>query len=130
MKPKRWFTPAGSIVLFATAIYHASVYIPVLRRMRAAGIGAPFDGMFKASWWILSTELAGLGVIALLAHQLAHGGGKLGGRIVLVCAATSAFTAVLLACFLGLFSGVYLLALVTVLLLLGGWQQTNAKASP
>lgn len=122
MKNARWFTPLGSIVLFASAIFHGSGYIPLLRRMHAAGIEPPYDGLIKACWWILSVEFAGLGIIALLAHRMERA-----GRIVLMCAATSAVTAVLFLRFLGLFPGVYLLAIVTVLFLIGGWPQDQQK---
>ena len=126
MKTTRWFTPAGCIVLFASAIFHSSGYFPLLRRMHAVGIEAPFDGLFKACWWALTVEFFGLGIIALLAHRMAHGGRKQGGRIVLLCAATSALTAGIMVLFLGLFVGVYLLTIVTVLLGVGGWLQLQA----
>jgi hypothetical protein len=123
MKNKNWFTLAGCILLFGSAIFHSSGYFPLVRRMRAAGIGWPFDGLLKACWWILSVDFVGLGVIALLAQRMEHGGRKQGGRIVLLCAAISAVTAGILWSFLGLFIGVYLLGAATVLLLIGGWMQ-------
>jgi hypothetical protein len=123
----RWFTPLGSIVLFASAIFHGSGYWPLLRRMYSVGIDTPFDGLIKACWWVLSAEFVGLGIIALLAHRMEHGGRKHGGRIVLLCAAISGATALLFLRFLGLFTGVYLLAIVTLLLLLGGWLQIKQE---
>ena len=123
MKNARWFTPAGSIVLFVSAIFHGSGYLPLLHRMQTVSVDARFAGLIKAMWWILSVEFTGLGFIALLAHRMEHGGRKHGGRIVLLCAATSAVTGVLLLYFMGPFPGVYLLAVVTVLLLIGGWLQ-------
>jgi CHASE2 domain-containing sensor protein len=122
MKNGRWFAPFGSIVLFASAIFHSSGYIPLLRRMHAVAIEPPFDGFIKASWWILAVEFAALGVIALLAHSQDRG-----GRIVLLCAATAGVTAALLFCFMGLFPGVYLLAIVTVLYAIGGWLQAKQR---
>jgi hypothetical protein len=127
MKNARWFTPAGCIVLFASAGFHSSGYFRLIGRMHVVGIEPPFDGLIKACWWTLSVEFAGLGIIALLAHRMEHGGRKQGGRIVLLCAAISAVTALLLLCFMGLFSGVYLLAVVTVLLLIGGWLQVKSQ---
>ncbi len=82
----------------------------------------PIAGLIKAMWWVFGVELAALGAIALLAHGLAEG-----GRIVLLCAATCAVTTVLFFCFMGLFPGVYLLSLVTVLLLIGGWNQSKRR---
>jgi hypothetical protein len=123
MKNARWITLAGCVVLFASAIFHSSGYFPLLRRMHTVEMVPPFDALLKACWWILSLEFVALGIIALLAHRMEHGGRKQGGRIVLLCAATSAVTAGILWFFLGLFPGVYLLAIVTVLLGLGGWLQ-------
>jgi hypothetical protein len=73
-------------------------------------------------------EFVGLGIVALLAHRMEHGGRKHGGRIVLACAAICAVTAVLLLCFMGPFAGVYLLAIVMVLLLIGGWLQGKQES--
>ena len=129
MKNARWFTPAGCIALFASAIFHSSGYFRLVSKMHAVGIEPPFDGLIKACWWTLSAELVGLGIIALLAHRMERGGRKQGGRIVLLCAAISAVTALLLLCFMGPFPGVYLLAVVTVLLLIGGWLQGKQVAS-
>lgn len=129
MKNKNWLTPAGGVVLFASAIFHSSGYFRLVARMQAAEIEPPFPALLKACWWVLTVEFIALGIIALLAHRMAHGGHKQGGRIVLLCAATSAVTAALLFSFLGLFPGVYLLALVTVLLGIGGWFQGKKEAS-
>ena len=95
MKNARWVMLIGSVVLFTSTIFHGSGYFPLLRRMHAAGIEPPYDGLIKAYWWILSVEFAGRGIIALLAHPLERG-----GRIGLTCSATSAVTAVLLLRFL------------------------------
>lgn len=116
-------------MLFASAIFHSSGYFRLVNRIHVVGIQPPFDGLIKACWWILSMEFAGLGIVAVLAHRMEHGGRKQGGRIVLTCAATCAVTAVLLLCFMGPFAGVYLLAIVTVLLLIGGWLQGKQEAS-
>jgi hypothetical protein len=128
MKNARWFTPAGCIVLFASAIFHSSGYFRLVDGMHVVGIEPPFDGLIKACWWILSMEFVGLGIVALLAHRMEHGGRKHGGRIVLACAAICAVTAVLLLCFMGPFAGVYLLAIVMVLLLIGGWLQGKQES--
>jgi hypothetical protein len=123
MERARWFTPLGSVVLFASAILHSTGYIPLLRRIRAGATEPAFAGLLRASWWILAVEFAALGAIALVAHGMERG-----GRIVLLCAATTAVTAVLFLRFMGVFPGVYLLTIVTVLLLIGGWLQ--AKQEP
>jgi hypothetical protein len=127
MKFKNWFTPAGSIVLFVSAIFHSSGYKWLLKTMHSAGITSPIDTLLKALWWGLSVEFVGLGIIVLLAHRMEYGGHKQGARIVLLCAVISAVSAVLFLCFMGPFPGVYLLTLVTVLLLIGGVTQTRSK---
>ncbi len=49
------------------------------------------------------------------------------GGIVLWCAASAGVSTLLLFCFLGGFPGAYLLAVVTVLFLIGGWLQSKQK---
>lgn len=129
MKTTRWLTPAGCFVLLISAIFHSSGYVRLLGRMHAVGIAPPFDVLLKACWWSLSAEFVSLGIIALLAHRMEHGGRKQGARIVLLCAATSGATAGILWGFLGLFAGVYLLAAATMLLLIGGWLQRRAESA-
>ncbi len=102
----------------------------MVARMHVSGIGPPFDLLLKACWWTVSAEFVSLGIIALLAHRMEHGGRKQGARIVLLCAATSGATAGILWDFLGLFAGVYLLTAATALLLVGGWLQRRTESAP
>ena len=118
MKAARWFTLLGSLALIGTAIFHTTGYAPVLRRLEAAAIPPLLEGVFKALWLMLSVLLLGLAVIALLGRGM--GGG---GWIVLVCAASTGVSALLALHFIGLFPGFYMLAVVTVLFLVGGWMQ-------
>jgi len=64
-----------------------------------------------------------LGIIAFVAGKRERGGG-----IVLLCAASTGVTALLLLVFLGPFVGVYLTGAVTVLFLIGGWLQQKQLA--
>jgi len=120
MKAALWSTLLGSLLLIASAIFHSTGYVPLLRRIEAGAIRSPLDGVLKALWLTFSVQLLALAVIAFLAR----GRGR-GGRIVLLCAASTGVTALLLLRFLGPFLGVYLLAGVTLLFLLGGWLQAK-----
>jgi hypothetical protein len=123
MKNARWFTALGSFVLFASALLHGSGYIPLVRRIRAATIPAPLDGILQASWLTFSVQFLALAVIAFLARKMTRG-----GWIVLLCALFTAIDAVILLYFLGPFVGVYLLTAVTVVFLIGGWLQAKQPA--
>jgi hypothetical protein len=74
----------------------------------------------KALWLAFSVEFFILAVIAFLARTMDRG-----GRIVLLCAASTAASAMLLFHFLGLFPAVYLFTIVTLLFLAGGLLQTK-----
>lgn len=123
MKNARLVTAIGSVVLFASAIFHGTGYIPLAHRIQAAAIPSPLDGILKASWLTFSVQFLALAVIAFLARKMERG-----GWIVLLCAAFLAVDAIILLCFLGPFVGVYLLAVVIALFLIGGWLQTKQSA--
>ncbi len=120
MKTARWLTLLGSLLLIASAIFHSTGYAPLLRRIEASVIRPPLNGVLKALWLTFSVQLFALAVIALLVRGMGRG-----GRIVLLCAASTGVTALLLLRFLGPFLGFYLLAVVTLLFLLGGWLQAK-----
>jgi hypothetical protein len=123
MKNARLFTTLGSIVLFGSALFHASGYIMISRGIQAAGIHPPMDGILKASWLTFSVQFLALAVIAFLARDFARG-----GRIILLCAAFIALDDIICLYFLGRFIGVYLLSIVTVLFVIGGWLQSKQTA--
>jgi hypothetical protein len=124
MKSTRWLTPLGSFVLLASSIFHASGYGRLVHRIDAgAMLAPPLDGIMKASWLLFSVEMFFLAVIAFVARNMEHG-----GRIVLLCGACTGVSALLLLRFLGAFVGVYLLAAVTLLLVLGGTLQAKDTA--
>lgn len=124
MKFARWLTPLGSIVLLASAVLHTSGYGRLVHRIDAeAMLAPPLDGIVKASWLLFSVELFFLAVISFLARNMEHG-----GRIVLLCGACTGLSALLMLRFLGGFIGVYLLAAVTLLLVVGGTLQAKDPA--
>ena len=95
-------------------------YPRLLHRIAADAIRPPLDGVMKALWLAFSVEFFILVVIAFLARTMDRG-----GRIVLLCAASTGTSALLLFHFLGLFPAVYLLAIVTLLFLVGGGLQVR-----
>ena len=111
MKIARWLTLLGSLVLIGSAIFHLTGYTSIQRST---------DGVLKALWLTFSVLLLGLAAIALLARGMGRG-----GLVVLSCGATTGVTALLLLRFLGPFIGFYLLTVVTVLFLVGGWIQAK-----
>jgi hypothetical protein len=125
MKTARWFTALGSLVLIGSAIFHTTGYPRLLHRIEKDAIRPPLDGVMKALWLAFSVEFFILAVIAFLAGTMDRG-----GRIVLLCAATTGACVVLLFHFLGRFPAVYLLAIVTLLFLAGGWLQAKEPEPP
>ncbi len=121
MKSARWLTPLGSFALLASSILHASGYSRLVHRIEAgAMLAPPLDGIVKVSWLLFSVELFFLAVISFLAWNMERG-----GRIVLLCGACTGVSALLMLRFLGAFIGVYMLAAVTLLLVLGGTLQVK-----
>ena len=125
MKTVRWLTSLGCIMLLGSAILHSSGYIQLVHRIEASGIQFSLAGILKAFWWILAVYFMTLAVIAFLASRRGRGGG-----IVLWCAASAGVSTLLLFCFLGGFPGAYLLAVVTVLFLIGGRLQSKQNPPP
>ena len=124
MKFARWLTPLGSLVLLGSSIFHASGYLWLVHRIESeAKLPPGMEGVLKASWLLFSVEMFFLAVIAFLARKMERG-----GRIVLVCGACTGLSALLLLRFVGAFIGVYLLAAVTLLLVLGGTLQAKDPA--
>jgi len=123
MKSARWLTPLGSFVLLGSALFHTSGYSRLVHRIDAAGVTPPLDAILKACWLLFSLEMFFLAIIALLARGMERG-----GRIVLLCGTCTGLSALLMLRLLGGFAGVYLLAVVTLLLVVGGTLQTRDAA--
>jgi hypothetical protein len=121
-KSARWFTGAGSVLLFAAAILHSTRYFPLVKRIEAKAVPYPLDGILKSTWVTFSVQLMVLTVIAFVASR-----SERGGWIVLLCAASTGLTCLILLRFLGPFIGVYLTVVVVLLLVIGGWLQLKQK---
>lgn len=123
MKTARLLTLLGSLVLFADAIFHGLGYFQVTSALAMETLRRPqLAAIFKACWLAFSILMAALALIALVARSLERG-----GPIVLLCAAANAINGFLLFHFLGLFIGVYLVSIVTVLFFAGGYLQVRAS---
>ena len=123
MKAARLFTLLGSIVLFASAVFHGLGYFQVTSALAMETLRRPqLAGLFKACWLTFSIAMAALALIALVARSIERG-----GPIVLLCAAANAVNGFLLFHFLGLFIGFYLVTIVTVLFFAGGYLQVRAS---
>jgi hypothetical protein len=123
MKSARLFTTLGSVVLFGSALFHGSGYIPLLKRIQSDAIRPPMDAILKACWLTLSVQFIALAVIAFLARDYERG-----GRVVLLCAAFLLLDDLICLYFLGPFIGVYLISIVVVLFLIGGWLHSRQPA--
>jgi hypothetical protein len=123
MKTARLLTLLGSLVLLGSAIFHGVGYFQVTGALAMETLRRPqLAGIFKACWLTFSIAMAAFALIALVARSLERG-----GPIVLLCAAANAVNGFLLFHFLGLFIGVYLVSIVTVLFLVGGYLQVRAS---
>jgi hypothetical protein len=118
MKTARWVTGIGSVILFATGIFHGMGFQKLQEMIAASGLKEPLLGILQACWFTFSGEMMVLAVIAFVASLMENG-----ARIVLICAAISAVNGVLLLKFLGPFIGVYITAFVMALFLAGGLLQ-------
>jgi hypothetical protein len=125
MKTARLITLIGSLVLFASGIFHSTGYSMITNSLTKEPIRPELANILKACWLAFSVELMGLAVIAFAARSLDRG-----GPIVLICAAASAANGLLLFHFLALFIGTYLVSIVTVLFFIGGWLQIKAASRP
>jgi len=123
MKSARLFTTLGSIVLFGSALFHASGFFMIVRGIKKAGLQPPMDGLLKAFWLTFSVQFIAIAIIAFVARDFERG-----ARIVLLCAACLAFEALICFCFLGPFIGDYLISIVAVLFFIGGWLQAKQPA--
>lgn len=118
MKPGRAFTGVGSLGLFIVGILHARKLSMLQEMIRANAVKAPLDGIASGSFLIFSGEMMAIAVIAFLASRIQNG-----ARIVLICGLLMAVDAALLLKFVGVFSGVYICAVVMAMFLAGAFFQ-------
>jgi hypothetical protein len=123
VKTARLLTLIGSIVLFASGLFHSAGYAMITSSLAKDPIQNELAGILKACWFLFSVEMLALAIIAFLARSVDRG-----GPIVLLCAAANATNALLLLHFLGFFIGVYLAGVVAVLFFIGGYLQIKAAS--
>jgi len=122
MKEVKWFMKraqyliiAGSIMLFCTAFLHASGYSGVANAIAATGAKPFLVSAVKGLWLMFSAHLIILSLVFVVASR--NSGGK---WTVLACTLMPVFDTLLLLRFVGVFPGSILLAIATVLFLIGG----------
>lgn len=115
MRQARWLALVASVVLIATALFHASGYPAVARAMEASNARPPIVSVAKALWLMFSSHLIVLGLIVLAATRSSNG-----RQIILLCALMPAVDTALTLRFAGVFIGTISLAVATLLLLLAG----------
>jgi len=123
MKSARLFTTVGSIVLFLSALLHGSGYPRIAQRVQSAGIQPPLEGLLKALWLTFSVQFIAIAIITFVARDFERG-----SRIILLCAACLAIEVAITFHFLGPFIGGYLISVVALLFLIGGWLQFKQQA--
>ena len=123
MKAARIVTLIACLISFVTGCLHGRGYFKVVEGLSTEHLAPVTANILKTCWLTFSVEMVVLAMIALLASR--H---ERGASIVLVCAFANATNGFLLFHFLGLFIGVYLVTLVTLLLLAGGLLQLKTES--
>ena len=104
----------GSIILIGTAVFHGTGYRDVSAATAAPALKPFLRSVTKALWLDYSIHLLLIAVISIFL------GLKLNSRTgVILCAVVPLVDSILLARFVGLFPGVFLLAAAAALLILG-----------
>jgi len=115
LKLARLLVIVASIILFGTALFHASGYPGVARAVEASGLKPVIIGAFKGLWLMFSSHLIVLGLVVLAASRSPSG-----KRVILLCALIPVVDTALLLRLVGVFAGAVLLAIAALLLLTGG----------
>ncbi len=115
MKMARWLIVAGSVILFGTALFHASGYNGVARAIEASGAKPFLVSAVKGLWLMFSAHLIILSLIIVAASRSSHA-----RWLVLLCAVMPVADALLLLRFAGVFAGTILIAVAAMLFIAGG----------
>jgi hypothetical protein len=115
LKRARLLVIVASIILFGTALFHASGYLGIARALEASSVKPFIGSAFKGLWLMFSAHLIVLGLVVLAASRSASG-----KRVILLCALIPVVDTALLLTFVGVFVGTALLAIAALLLLTGG----------
>ncbi len=116
MKLGRWLVLAGSVILAATAVFHATGYATVASGIDASGARPLIVSAVKALWIMFTIHLIFISVLLFLASRT-----PAAGHLVLVAACVPACDTLVLLRFVGVFIGTLALALATILIAAGGF---------
>lgn len=115
MKTARWLIIAASVILFATALFHASGYNSVARAIEASNAKPFLISAVKGLWLMFSIHLIILSLVLIALSR-----GLQAKRLVLLCALFPAADTAILLVFAGVFAGTIMLAVASLLLIAGG----------
>jgi len=115
MKRAQWLIITGSIILFGTALFHASGYGGVANAIAASAAQPFLVSAVKGLWLMFSSHLIILSLVFVVASRSSSG-----KWVVLACALMPAVDTLLLLRFVGIFPGSILIATATILFLIGG----------
>jgi len=115
MKRAQWLIITGSIILFGTALFHASGYGGVANAIAASAAQPFLVSAVKGLWLMFSSHLIILSLVFVVASRSASG-----KWVVLACTLMPAFDTLLLLHFVGIFPGSILIATATIFFLIGG----------
>lgn len=116
MKRGQWLISAGCVILFGTAIYHATGYSSVARAMGASDAGPALIAGMKALWLMFSLHLIVVSVLAFNASRSASA-----RQLILLCSLIPLVDTLLLLNFVGIFPGAILLTIVCLFFWAGAY---------
>jgi hypothetical protein len=115
MKSARWLIRAASVILFGTALFHASGYNSVAGAIEATSAKPFLAGAVKGLWLMFSIHLIVVSfAVAVVSRSLQA------KRFVLLCALFPVADTVILLIFVGVFAGTIMIAAAAILLIAGG----------
>jgi hypothetical protein len=125
VKLARWLILLGSVVLFCGALLHLVGYRFLVPVVANTGIDPKVLGALKCVWLVFSVQ------ILILSPALVWISRRPGGRSVLLyLALMPLIDGILMYYFVGSFIGSNIVAVGTVLLLVGGWLLPHDNISP
>ncbi len=116
MKRGQWLISAGCVILFGTAIFHATDYTSVARAMGASDARPALIAAMKALCLMFSLHLIIISVLAFSASRSASA-----RQLILLCSLMPLLDTLLLLNFVGMFPGTILLTIVCVFFCAGAY---------
>src|ERR1700730_1687504 len=125
MRAAHWLILAGSAVLLSGGVTHGLNYNRFIGTMGISGLNPSGLASFGQLWFSFTAHLVILSAVFVIASRT-HGG----KRILLACALILSIDPVLLFHYAGWFSGTFVSATATILLILGGFLLPETSERP